>query len=94
MKALAINCTLRRAPAESSCELLLVELLEQMRGHDVEGEVVRAVDLNIKPGVTSDEGEGEGDDWPALRIAFSMPTSSSWARQSGSDTPRASASES
>jgi multimeric flavodoxin WrbA len=65
MKALAINCTLKQAPAESSCELLLTELLAEMREHGVDGEIVRAVDLNIKPGVTSDEGEG--DDWPALR---------------------------
>jgi multimeric flavodoxin WrbA len=60
-----MNCTLKRSPAESSCELLLAELLKQMAEHGVEGEIVRAVDLNVKPGVTSDEGEG--DDWPALR---------------------------
>jgi multimeric flavodoxin WrbA len=65
MKALAVNCTLKSAPAESSCELLLTELLEHMREHGVDCEIVRAVELNIKPGVTSDEGEG--DDWPALR---------------------------
>jgi multimeric flavodoxin WrbA len=65
LKALAINCTLKRSPAESSCELLLSELLSELGKHGVEGEIVRAVELNIKPGVTSDEGEG--DDWPALR---------------------------
>jgi multimeric flavodoxin WrbA len=65
VKALAINCSLKRAPAESSCELLLGELLEQLRELGVEGEIVRAVELNIKPGVTSDEGDD--DDWPALR---------------------------
>jgi multimeric flavodoxin WrbA len=65
LKALAINCTLKPAPAESSCELLIAELLAQLAEHDVSGEIVRAVDLDIKPGVTSDEGEG--DDWPALR---------------------------
>ncbi len=45
--------------------MLLAELLKQMGEHDVEGEIVRAVELNIKPGVTSDEGEG--DEWPVLR---------------------------
>jgi multimeric flavodoxin WrbA len=65
MKALAINCTLKASPAESSCELLLSELVEQIGKHGVDGEIVRLVDLNVKPGVTSDEGEG--DDWPALR---------------------------
>jgi hypothetical protein len=44
MKALAVNCTLKRSPAESSCELLLTELLTQLREHGVEGEIVRAVD--------------------------------------------------
>jgi multimeric flavodoxin WrbA len=65
MKALAINCTLKPSPAESSCELLLSELVEEMGKHGVDGEIVRLIDLNIKPGVTSDEGEG--DDWPAVR---------------------------
>jgi multimeric flavodoxin WrbA len=65
LHALALNCTLKASPQESSCELLLSELLEQMSEHGVEGEIVRVVDLNIKPGVSSDEGEG--DDWPELR---------------------------
>jgi NAD(P)H-dependent FMN reductase len=33
--------------------------------HEVSGEIVRAVDHDIKPGVSSDEGEG--DAWPELR---------------------------
>jgi multimeric flavodoxin WrbA len=65
LKALALNCTLKPSPEESSCELLLSELLAALASHDVESEIVRVVDLNIKPGVSSDEGEG--DDWPALR---------------------------
>jgi multimeric flavodoxin WrbA len=65
MRALAVNCTLKRSPAESSCELLLSELLKKMGEHGVSGEIVRLIDQDIKAGVTSDEGEG--DDWPALR---------------------------
>jgi multimeric flavodoxin WrbA len=65
MKALAVNCTLKRSPAESSCELLIGELLKELGTHGIGGEIVRLVDLDIKPGVTSDEGDG--DDWPALR---------------------------
>src|SRR3978361_607434 len=65
MRVLALNCTLKPAPAESSCELLLSQLLEQLAEHDVSGEIVRAVDLKLNPGVQSDEGGG--DDWPALR---------------------------
>jgi multimeric flavodoxin WrbA len=65
LKALAINCTLKPSPAPSSTEKLLRETLDALRELDVAGELVRAVDFNIKPGVKSDEGEG--DDWPKLR---------------------------
>ena len=65
LKAFAINCTLTPSPAESSCERLITETLAELERHGVVGEQIRAVDFNIKPGVTSDEGEG--DDWPQLR---------------------------
>lgn len=56
LKALALNCTLKASPAESSCELLLSQILRQLGEHDVEGEIVRVVNLDVKPGVSSDEG--------------------------------------
>jgi multimeric flavodoxin WrbA len=65
LKVLALNCTLKSSPSPSSTEKLLAELLDAFREYDGEGEIVRVADLNIKPGVSSDEGEG--DDWPALR---------------------------
>jgi multimeric flavodoxin WrbA len=65
LKALAFNCTLKPSPAPSSTDKLLRELLDALSKHEVTGEIVRAVDHNIKPGVTSDEGEG--DAWPELR---------------------------
>ena len=65
LTALAINCTLKKAPAASSCDRLLTEVLASLARHGVQGEIIRAVDHNIKPGVTSDEGSG--DDWPAIR---------------------------
>lgn len=65
MKALALNCTLKSAPADSSTELLLSQVLEELGRHGVEGSMLRMSDLNIKPGVTSDEGPD--DDWPAVR---------------------------
>jgi multimeric flavodoxin WrbA len=40
-------------------------LLDALEEHGAKGEIVRAVDHNIKPGVLSDEGEG--DAWPVLR---------------------------
>jgi multimeric flavodoxin WrbA len=65
LNALAFNCTLKPSPAPSSTDKLLRELLEALFAHDVTGEIIRAVDYNIKPGVRSDEGEG--DAWPQLR---------------------------
>jgi multimeric flavodoxin WrbA len=64
LKVLAFNCTLKSSPTPSSTEKLLNELLDAFREYDAEGEIVRAADFNIKPGVTPDEGHG--DDWPAL----------------------------
>lgn len=65
LKIFAFNCTLKPSPAESSTDKLLGEILDEFKQYGGEGEIIRAVDFNIKPGVTSDEGEG--DDWPALR---------------------------
>ena len=66
LHALALNCTLKPSPAESSTDILLDELSEALRKEGVAvDEPVRVVDLDIKPGVTSDEGDG--DAWPELR---------------------------
>jgi multimeric flavodoxin WrbA len=65
LRAFALNCTLKPSPADSSCELLLTQVLNQLSTHGVEGQIVRVSDNDIKPGVTSDEGAG--DDWPGLR---------------------------
>jgi multimeric flavodoxin WrbA len=66
LKVLALNCTLKtaRASEKSSTDVLLKQVLQEFKKHDVRGEIVRVVDLNIKPGVTSNEGRG--DDWPKL----------------------------
>lgn len=65
LTAFAINCTLKESPSESSCERLLSETLAELERHGVRGQQIRGADYNIKPGVTSDEGEG--DDWPGIR---------------------------
>jgi len=65
LKVLALNCTLKKSPEQSSTDRLLRELLAALKEYDATGEIVRVADLNIKPGVKSDEGAG--DDWPALR---------------------------
>jgi multimeric flavodoxin WrbA len=66
LSAVALNCTLKSGTESSSTEVLLHEVLAALRGHDVAvAEPVRVADLNIRPGVTSDEGDG--DEWPDVR---------------------------
>lgn len=65
MRALVLNCTLKPSPDTSNTEALARVLIEQFEKDGVETDLVRLVDLNIKPGVESDMGEG--DDWPKVR---------------------------
>lgn len=65
LTALALSCTLKPSPAESSTDLLCRQVLDALSGHGVEGSLVRVVDHDVRPGVTSDEGDG--DEWPPLR---------------------------
>ena len=65
LTAVALNCTLKPVREKSSTDKLLGEVLDELKAHKVSGEIVRVADLNIKPGVKSDEGDG--DDWPDLR---------------------------
>jgi len=67
LKAIALNCTLKADPQETSSTDAMIAVLEKAftdRKVDLT-ETVRVAALNIKPGVTSDEGPG--DDWPKLR---------------------------
>jgi multimeric flavodoxin WrbA len=66
LKVLALNCTLKttRKGEASSTDVLLKQLMDALKQYGADGEVVRVADLDIKPGVTSDEGDG--DEWPKL----------------------------
>ncbi|HET8728548.1 MAG TPA: flavodoxin family protein [Alphaproteobacteria bacterium] len=65
LKAVALNCSLKSSGAQSSTDLLLSQVLAALDGQGVTGEIIRVVDHDVKPGVTSDEGSG--DAWPAIR---------------------------
>ncbi len=67
LKVAAFNCSLKSASSreKSSTDVLLQQVLDAFGKHGAKGKIVRAVDHNIKPGVSSNEGEG--DAWPALR---------------------------
>lgn len=56
---LAINCTLKPSPAESSSELIARHILDALAEQGVTGDIVRAVDFDIRPGVERDMGDGD-----------------------------------
>ncbi|HEY0599690.1 flavodoxin family protein [Brevundimonas sp.] len=64
MKALVLNCTLKPSPAPSNTEALARVVMAELEKGGAQTELIRLVDLNIKPGVKTDEGEG--DDWPTV----------------------------
>jgi multimeric flavodoxin WrbA len=65
LSAVVINCTLKATPAESNTEALARVVAEAMEERAVAVELHRALDFDIRPGVSSDEGDG--DEWPRLR---------------------------
>lgn len=65
LTALALNCTLKPSPADSSTDLLLSQVMTALGAHDVAGTTVRVVDHDVRPGVETDMGDGDG--WPKIR---------------------------
>lgn len=92
MRALILNCTLKSAPETSNTEALARVLMRELELAGVEAELVRLVDLNVKPGVTSDMGAG--DAWPDVHaklkaadiVVIATPT---WMGQMSSVAKRA-----
>jgi multimeric flavodoxin WrbA len=64
LKALGINCTLKKSPVVSNTEALMSRVFHLLCEHGVETEMLRPVDFAIAFGVTSDEGDG--DEWPQI----------------------------
>lgn len=64
--ALFLNCTLKKGPEVSNTEALCNLLIERLRAHepDIETEIVRVVDYDVRPGIGNDEGDG--DEWPVI----------------------------
>ncbi|WP_410812617.1 flavodoxin family protein [Micromonospora sp. 067-2] len=65
IRALVLNCTLKPSPAPSSSEKLGREVLAALAEQGVDGELIRVVDHDVRFGVSTDEGDGDG--WPAIR---------------------------
>ena len=65
MRAFALNCSLKPSPAPSSTDVMLDLVAAELHRLEVPLERERVVDHDVRPGVTHDEGDGDG--WPALR---------------------------
>ncbi|OBK14629.1 flavodoxin family protein [Mycobacterium asiaticum] len=65
LRAIALVCSLKGSPAESSSALMAQHVASELGKHGVECEHVRCVDYNIAPGVEDDMGSG--DEWPEIR---------------------------
>lgn len=68
LRALFINCTLKRSPEKSHTQTLMSVSEKIMQAQDVTVEHVRAVDYELAPGVQPDMTEHgfDRDDWPDL----------------------------
>src|ERR1700761_4023593 len=64
MKALIINCTLKRKPDFSNTGAMAEKAAQQLRDLDIETEIIRLNDYNVLTGNTADEGDG--DEWPQI----------------------------
>jgi multimeric flavodoxin WrbA len=92
VRALVLNCTLKRSPAASNTEALARVFIEALEARGAECTLLRVVDHDVLPGVSSDEGNG--DEWPAIRrqildseiLVLATPT---WLGQPSSVVKRA-----
>jgi multimeric flavodoxin WrbA len=64
LKALMLNCTLKKSPEVSNTQALLDRVAEILESLDCETESVRVVDHNVPFGIESDLGDG--DEWPQI----------------------------
>jgi len=64
MKALFLNCTLKKTPETSNTEAFIKNAMKIFEEQNVETESIRVVDHHVSFGNTSNEGENDG--WPAI----------------------------
>lgn len=68
MKALIINCTLKKSPETSNTAALAQVVRDELDRLGAETAAVRAVDLDLPAGVKTDQGPG--DQWPSVHEAI------------------------
>ena len=64
LKAVLLNCTLKKSPEESNTEALMNIVIGHLDSLDVESELIRVVDYKLPFGVVNDMGDG--DEWPQI----------------------------
>lgn len=64
LKAVILNCTLKKSPETSNTRALIDKVVALMEPLGVRSEIIRVVDHRIPFGVSSDEGDG--DEWPRI----------------------------
>lgn len=64
MRAVVLNCTLKKSPDSSNTDQLAQVVIDELRSRQVDVRTFRVVDHNVPPGVVTDLGEG--DDWPVI----------------------------
>ena len=64
MRALVLNCTLKRSPEASNTQALADVVISALEAADVKVDTVRVVDRHVPPGVDTDLGNG--DEWPEI----------------------------
>ena len=64
MKALVLNCTLKPSPEPSNTEALAKIVVKELERLGVETQMIRVADYDVKTGIKSDLGDGDG--WPII----------------------------
>jgi len=80
MRAVVLNCTLKKSPEQSNTDLLAQVVIDELAKKDVEVTTFRLADHDIPPGVVTDLGDG--DEWPRIHeellgaeiLVFATPT--------------------
>jgi multimeric flavodoxin WrbA len=80
VRALILNCSLKKSPEVSNTEKLAEVVARALREKSVTVETIRLADHDIPPGVVTDLGAGDG--WPAIHdeilaseiVIFASPT--------------------
>jgi hypothetical protein len=61
MRAVVLNCTLKKSPDRSNTDLLAQVVVDELAKKHVEVTTFRLADHHIPPGVTTDLGAGDED---------------------------------